>query len=146
MGEALLVGAIAGMAAGTILAFLSHIAPRFGAGNFIQDTDHPTLFGKPVSRREAHLVGLLVHILLSGFFGFAFALFVELGWLSDYAYLPMLIWVAVLTLFTGFVVMPLEGHGFFGRKHDAWFAVDALVTNLLWGHLFLVLIRLWMLR
>lgn len=146
MGEALLVGAIAGMAAGTILAFLSHIAPNFSAGNFIEDTAQPKLFGKKVSRREAHLVGLLVHILLSGFFGFAFALSVELGWLSDYAYVPMLIWVAALTLFTGLVVMPLEGHGLFGRKHDAWFAVDALITNVLWGHLFLVLLRLWMLR
>lgn len=146
MGSSLLMGALAGMAAGTILAFLSHLAPRFGAGNFIPDTDQPRLFGKKVSRREAHLVGLLVHIILSGFFGFAFALSVELGWFADYAYLPMLIWVVILTLFTGLVIMPLEGHGFFGRKHDAWFVVDAFITNVLWGHLFLVLLRLWMLR
>ncbi|MCC6563333.1 hypothetical protein IT087_00395 [Candidatus Uhrbacteria bacterium] len=146
MGASLLMGTLAGMVAGTILAFLSHVAPRFGAGNFVPDTAQPKLFGKKVSRREAHLAGLFIHILLSGFFGFMFALFVELGWLSDYAYVPMLIWVVVLTLFTGLVVMPLEGHGFFGRKQDSWFVVDALITNVLWGHLFLILLRLWMLR
>lgn len=140
------MGVLAGMSAGVILAFLSHVAPRFGAGNFITDPVQPKLFGKSVSRREAHFIGLLVHILLSGCFGFLFACLVEFGWFADYAYIPMLVWVVALTSFTGFVVMPLEGHGFFGRKHDAWFMVDALITNLIWGHLFLLLVHVWLLR
>lgn len=146
MGSTLLIGAIAGMAAGTILAFLSHVAPRFGAGNFIQDSANPRLFGKPVSRREAHLVGLLAHLLLSALFGLVFALFVELGWFAGFTYVPMLAFVLGITLFVSFVIMPLEGHGFFGRKHDAWFLADALLTNLFWGHLFFVLIHLWLVR
>lgn len=146
MGATLLVGAIAGGCAGVILAFLSHVAPRFGAGNFIQDNAHPHLFGKPISRREAHLVGLLAHLILSVLFGFIFAFFVELGWFSGFAYVPMLAFVLGLTLLTSLIIMPLEGHGLFGRKHDAWFLADALITNLLWGNVFLVLLHLWLLR
>ncbi|MEK7473747.1 MAG: hypothetical protein AAB668_03425 [Patescibacteria group bacterium] len=142
----LLVGALAGMAAGAILAILSHLAPRFGAGNFIQDKDIPTLFGKPISRREAYLVGMFAHLSLSAFFGLLFALFVEIGWFPGFLYVPMLLFVVGLTLVVGLVVMPLEGHGVFGRKHDAWFMVDALITNVIWGHLFLLLARLWMVR
>lgn len=139
----LLVGVIAGMAAGAILAFLSHLAPRFGAGNFVVDKDVPRLFGKPISRRESYLVGLFMHLSLSGLFGLLFALFVEIGWFPGYAYVPMLLFVVGLTLAIGLIVMPLEGHGIFGRKHDAWFMADALITNLLWGHLFFVIVRLW---
>lgn len=142
----LLVGALAGMAAGTILAFLSHLAPRFGAGNFVQSKDIPKLFGKPISLREAYLVGLFAHLSLSAFFGLAFAVLVELGWLPGYQYVPMLLFVIGLTLVIGLIIMPLEGEGIFGRKRDAWFIIDALLTNLFWGHLFLLLVRLWVAR
>lgn len=139
------MGTIAGMSAGVILAFLSHIAPRLGAGNFIPDTDKPKLFGKSVSRREAYLVGVLAHIILSGIFGAAFAACVEIGLFTDYGYVPMLVWVVALTLFSGLVVMPLEGHGWFGVRHDKWFIVDAFVTNVLWGILYLLLAHVWLL-
>ncbi len=144
MFASLLLGAIAGMAAGTILAFLSHVAPKFGAGNFIPEGEHPRLFGRMVSRREAYLVGIFVHLVLSAFFGLLFASLVEIGWLSGFD-LPSMLWfVAGLTLASGLVVMPLEGHGLFGRKHDPWFMADALITNLLWGLLFLLLVGLWL--
>lgn len=142
--SALLVGTLAGGSAGSILAFLSHIAPKFGAGNYIQDTDQPQAFGKEISRREAHFIGILVHLITTAFFGFGFALLIEMGIFPGYQYLPMLIWAVVLCLFIGLVIMPLEGQGIFGRKHDAWFTVDSLLTNFLWGHLFLVLMRLWL--
>lgn len=144
MWSPLLIGTLAGGSAGAILAFLSHIAPRFGAGNYIQDTDRPQAFGKDVSRREAHFIGILIHLLVTSLFGFGFALLVESGIFPGYQYLSMLIWAVMLCLVIGLVVMPLEGHGLFGRKHDAWFMVDSLLTNFLWGHLFLVLMRLWM--
>jgi hypothetical protein len=140
----MLIATLAGMAAGAIMAFLSHIAPRFGAGNFIQDTDKPHAFGRGISRREAHLIGVFIHLLLSGVFGFGFGFLVEYGQFTGYEYIPMLIWCVAISLFLGLVVMPIEGHGVFGRKHDAWFMVDALLTNFLWGHLFLVLMRLWL--
>ncbi len=142
----LLLGSIVGMAAGTILAFLSHLAPRFGAGNFVTEKDIPKLFGKTISRRESYLVGLFMHLSLSALFGLLFAVCVELGWLSGFQYIPMLMFVIGLTFLIGLVIMPLEGHGLFGRKHDPWFMVDALLTNLIWGHLFLVLVSLWIVR
>ena len=126
------------------MAFLSHLAPRFGAGNFIRDTDEPHVFGKAISCREAHFIGILTHLVLSVIFGFGFAYGVQQGWISGYFYVPMLLWSLVISLFFGLIVMPLEGHGLFGVKHDAWFFVDSLLTNLLWGHLFLVLMRLWL--
>lgn len=133
------------MAAGAILAFFSHLAPRFGAGNFIRERDVPKLFGKAVTRREAYLFGILAHLFLSACFGFAFAFLVEFRWLTGFRYTSMWIFVVGLTLVIGLVVMPLEGHGLFGRRHDAWFMVDAFVTNALWGHLFLGLAGLWFL-
>lgn len=145
MGATLLMGVIVGMSAGVVLAFLSHLAPALGAGNFIPDTDQPKLFGKKVTRREAHLVGLLVHIILSAVFGFVFALCVELEVFSRFSIGAMLWFVLGMTLFSGLIVMPIEGHGVFGRKHDAWFALDALITNLIWGALFLLLLHVWLL-
>jgi hypothetical protein len=139
------VGSLAGGCAGAIMSFLSHIAPRFGAGNFIEDSGLEThAFGKSISRREAHFIGVLLHLVLSIAFGFVFALGVELGYIPGYEYVPILIYSFALALITGLVIMPLEGYGIFGLKHDAWFMVDAVLTNFLWGHLFLVLMRLWL--
>ena len=139
----ILLGALAGGCAGAIMTFLSHVAPRFGAGNFIRDTDETHAFGKHVTRREAHFIGVLTHLLLSMFFGGGFALGVEVGWIPGYAYFWIVGWCMAISLVLGLVVMPLEGHGFFGAKHDAWFFADSLITNLIWGHLFLVLMHLW---
>ncbi|KAA0207065.1 hypothetical protein EDM68_00525 [Candidatus Uhrbacteria bacterium] len=144
MFASLLLGAIAGTAAGAILAFVSHVAPRFGAGNFIPEGEHPRLFGRMVSRREAYLVGVFVHLMLSAFFGLAYVSLVEVGWLSGFDLPSMLLYVVGLTIVSGCIVMPLEGHGLFGRKHDPWFMADALITNLLWGLLFLLIVRLWL--
>lgn len=138
-----MIGAYAGVAAGAILLFLSHIAPRFAAQNFIQELGPSTIFGHTLSRREAHLMGILVHLILSLIYGALFAFGVERGWAS-FTILPILGWSVILLLFTGLIVMPLEGHGWFGLKHDAWFAVDALLTNLLWGVMYFVLIKLWL--
>lgn len=143
MWQSLLVGALAGGCAGAIMTFLSHVAPRFGAGNFIRDLDNPHAFGKGISRREAHFIGLLIHLVLSVLYGAFFAFLVESGYAPGYHVIPMLVWATALGLFVGLVVMPLEGHGFFGHKHDAWFMVDALLTNFFWGALVLLLVRLW---
>jgi hypothetical protein len=141
--SSLIVGACVGLIAGAILVLLSLLVPKLGTGKFIQENEHSRVFGKRISRREAHLLGILLHLVLSAIFGLFFAIFIELAWLSGYQFIPMLFFVAALTLVTGFIIMPLEGHGLFGKKHDAWFMVDALLTNLIWGHLVLFLVRLW---
>lgn len=143
MSDLLFAGAYAGGAAGAILTLLAHIAPRFGAGNFIRDLDDPQIFGRAISHREAHFIGILVHLIACILSGSLFALGVERAWFSGFQVLPMLGWSVFILLLSSCIIMPLEGHGFFGRKHDAWFVIDAFVTNLLWGGLYLVLIRLW---
>lgn len=144
MWSTVLAGIYAGIGAGAILAFLSYIAPRFGAGKYVRDFDTPKIFGKKLGKRETHLVGLLIHLLLSSFFGAVYALLVEYRILSDFSLLPILFWGVFISLVAGLVVMPLEGHGLFGRKHDSWFMADALITNTLWALLFFVLIRIWL--
>lgn len=134
----------AGASAGGVLLFLSHIAPRFGAGNFIRDIDRPLLFGKTITRREAHFVGMLTHLVLSAVFAGAYALLVNMGVVRGFDVVPLLGWSAVLTLLVGGVLMPLEGHGLFGLKEDPWFPVDLIVTNVLWSMLFWWLMHLWL--
>jgi len=144
MESLLLIGAVAGMSAGAIMIFLSHVAPRLGAGNFIRDIDQPQVLGRDISRREAHLLGILVHLCLSLVFGIGYAFLVDQGWIKDFSILPILFYSIAVALFTGLVVMPIEGHGLFGRKHDNWFMIDVVLTNFFWGVVYFALIGLWM--
>ncbi|MBU2509372.1 MAG: hypothetical protein ABII13_02595 [Patescibacteria group bacterium] len=134
---------IAGLSAGGILLFLSHIAPLFKAGNFVRDLDQPVLFGKTITRREAHFVGIFTYIVLSAVFGGLFGFLVNLGVVPDFSFIPIIIWGVVLTVLYGGIIMPIEGHGFFGLKEDTWFPIDLIITNLLWAILFWWLIGLW---
>lgn len=143
MNAVVMAGAYAGIAAGAILTVLSHLAPFVGAGNVIRDLDEPRVFGKKITQREAHMIGILVHLLFSLTNGALFAWFVSLGWVSGFHLLPILGWSFACLLVQGGIVMPLEGHGFFGMKHDAWFPVDVFLTNMIWGFLYLFLIPLW---
>lgn len=143
MSFLMLEGAAGGLAAGALITFLSHVAPQFGAGNFIRDIDQPTFFSRELSRREAHFLGILMHLIFTLFAGSVYALGVDRGWISSFMLLPILGWSLVLFLIVGLVALPLEGHGFFGVKHDAWFPVDLVFACLGWGALFFVFMRLW---
>ncbi len=138
-----ILGLAAGAIAGAIMLFLAHLAPLFGAGNFVHDLDEPHLFRREISRREAHLVGVLVHVLMTAAFGGLYAYFVEAGIFPDFSLLPVLGWGFLVTLFMGGVVMPIEGHGAFGVREDAWFPVDLLLTHAGWAVVFWWIIRLW---
>ncbi|MSR84875.1 hypothetical protein EXS71_00295 [Candidatus Uhrbacteria bacterium] len=139
----ILIAGYAGLAAGVILLFLAHVAPRFGAGNFIREIDQPTAFGRKISHREAHLIGILIHLLVSLFAGLVFAWLVDQRLVSGFHFLPVLGWSVILTFVFGLIIMPLEGHGIFGVKHDAWFPVDLFLTSILWGLIFFALMRVW---
>jgi hypothetical protein len=134
----LFTGLYAGLAAGAILSFLAHIAPLVGAGNFIRDLDQPKTFGRELSRREAHL------LVFSLFSGLLLAWFVAQGWIAGFDFLSVLGWGALMLLFVGLVLMPLEGHGLFGQKRDSWFVIDLGVACLLWSLLYWGLIKLWL--
>ncbi len=143
MSNELLIGAVSGGAAGAIVTFLAHIAPAFGAGNFIQDMDRPQVFGRDLSRREAHLLGILVHLCLSILFGIGFGFAVQQHWFDGFNLIPLFVYSIIITVVTGVAIMPWEGQGFLGRKHDPWFIVDALLTNLGWAVLVYLIAHLW---
>ena len=143
MSDLLLIGACAGGMAGVIMTLASHIAPRFAVKNFIRDTQRFQIFGYTITRREADLIGVFVHLVVSVLAGLGFAYGVEYGWIAGFHILPVLGWAVLLLLFSGAIVMPLEGHGFFGIKHDSWFILDVILTNLLWGGLYLTFVHLW---
>lgn len=133
----------AGLCAGAVILFLSHIAPHFGAGNFVRDLDQPVLFGKHITKREAHFVGILVYLVLSLLFGGLFGFLVSLGILQIH-FLSIIGWSVILALIYGGIVLPLEGHGLFGVKEDPWFPVDLFLSYLLWAVIFWWLMRLWL--
>ena len=143
MSELLLTSLAAGISAGAVLLFLSHVAPYVGAGNFIRDLDRPRLFGRTVSRREAHFVGILIHLIISALAGLGYGFLVGSGIASGFRLLPLCGWALLLTLATGGILLPLEGHGLFGIKEDPWFPVDLLLSNVLWALLFWGLVRVW---
>lgn len=139
----ILTSAFVGVTSGAIMLFLSHLAPLFGAGNFVRDIDKPRIFGKEVLPREAHFLGILMHLLVSGWFGAMFAALVGWGIFSGYDLLSILGWGVVLSVFVGGVVLPLEGHGLFGVKEDAWFPVDLFLTHVGWSVIFWWMLNLW---
>ena len=139
----LILGGVAGIGAGAVLLFLSHIAPRFGAGNFVRDADRMRLFGRAYSHREAHLLGMMVHLILSFFFGIVFSFGVQSGIIDGYRLIPLAGYSLVLTIFMGGVILPLEGHGLFGTREDAWFPVDMLLTNIGWAVLYGLVMMVW---
>jgi hypothetical protein len=143
MNEFLLSG-VAGAGAGGIVLFLSHIAPRFGAGNFLRDLDELFVFGREYTRRESHVLGVLIHLLLCLVFGVVYKVGVDQGIAPGYGFWPLIAYAVLLTVFLGGVVMPLEGHGLFGVRDDAWFPVDLFLTNLGWVFFFSFLMSLWL--
>ena len=143
MSSFILIGALAGLAAGTVLAFFSHLAPYLRPGDAREQGSGPHLFGHALSQREAHLLGLLIQLALATAFGAAYGWFLQLGWVGSFGILPLLLWSFALAFTTGAIVMPLNGHGLFGHKRDVWFFVNLLITNGIWALLVAGFAALW---
>ncbi len=135
--------ALTGGGVGALLLFLAHIAPFLGAGNYIVDADATPMLGAQLTARERHLIGIALHMLVSVAFGALFGAAVLQGWLRGFTAASIATWALAQWVFTCCVLMPLEGHGIFGRRHDSWFFFDALVMALVWGLLFWIVSRLW---
>lgn len=144
MSDALLLGGLAGLFAGTVLAFFSHIAPYFGARTFLQEGEYPNVFGYELSRREAHLMSLLLDVGLAAGFGAAYGWFVEQGWVDGFGIVPLVGWSCVLAFVIGLIVLPLDGQGLFGRKRGVWFFVDMLITKGVWALLVASFAAVWL--
>ena len=133
---------IAGLIAGIIMIFASHMAPRLGAGAFVKEVDVIKCFGRTCSRRESHIIGMLVHGSLYIAAGLVYGALAEQGVVSGFGAIPLLFYAALLTVFMGGVIIPLEGHGMFGWREDHWFAVDLIIMNLVWVILFGMIMQL----
>ncbi|MFH1973505.1 MAG: hypothetical protein ABIK13_02755 [Patescibacteria group bacterium] len=138
-----LLALVSGAISGAMLLALSHLAPTFGAGSMVRDIDRPVLLGRSVTRRASHVMGMAVYLALCAVFGAAFAVFVDLGVISGYGMIPIFAWGAVFACLHGLIILPLEGHGLFGMKEDAWFPIDLVVMSLLWAVVFWWLMQLW---
>lgn len=138
----ILYGGIAGLCAGTVLILFSHLAPRIGAGDYVKDIDRVRLFGRTYTRRESHIFGVLVHLIISFFFGALFSYGVIQGIVSVYGFWELVGYVILMTVVLGGIIMPLEGHGLFGYREDKWFSIDLLLTNIGWAVLYYLIITL----
>jgi predicted Na+-dependent transporter len=129
--------------AAAILLFLSHLGPRLGKANFIMELEPPKIFGKDLKRREAHLIGVLIHFILYSIWGLLIGFALSAGWIPGLG--PwVIIGVAIaLTLIYSNIIMPLEGYGLFGKRHDRWFVLDSFLSQFVWAVLFALLMRLW---
>ncbi|MFH1620980.1 MAG: hypothetical protein ABIB04_02750 [Patescibacteria group bacterium] len=139
----IIAGLVSGAIAGAIIIFFSHVAPYFGVGNFVRDLDQPHVFNKKISRRESHLLGILVFSLVSCLFGGLYTYFVERSVFVDFSFISIAGWGFLMAIFFGGVVMPLEGHGIFGVKEDVWYPVDLVLANFIWAILYWWIIKLW---
>ena len=118
------------------MIFLSHLAPSLGAGSFVKDMDVIRCFGRTCSRRESHVIGIMVHVALYLACGLIYGALVGQGVVSGYGALPLAAYAAIVTVFIGGVILPLEGHGLFGWREDHWFAADLFIMNAVWAILF----------
>jgi hypothetical protein len=139
--NSILLAGIAGAAAGGIVILVSHLAQRVNAGGVVRDLDDLRLFGRAYSRRESHLIGLVINAFLYAAAGVGFGALVQFGILAHDA-AGLAVYILILTLVFGGVILPLEGHGLFGSREDAWFAIDLLIANVIWAMLFGAIFRL----
>jgi hypothetical protein len=133
--NAIALAGLAGLAAGSVMILVSHLVLRTGGDN-IRDLDRLHFFGKTLTRRESHVAGIIIHALLYGAAGIGFGALAHFGMLSTDDAGSYGAYLLVLTLVFGGVILPLEGHGLFGSREDAWFAVDLLISNAIWTILF----------
>ncbi len=142
MSSIIIAGLCSGALAGVVMIFLSHIAPWFAKGSWVKNLEDPKALGKEITHREAHLLGILVHVIVAIISGAVFGYGVDAGYFG-FALLPYLAFIAIMTVLVGVFVLPFEGHGLFGHKLDRWMGVDLVVTNSLWVLLYALFIHLW---
>lgn len=151
MSSLLVAGMSAGGFAGLVVLLFAHVAPRFAAPNQQRQDERswvlrlplqPTIVGKVITHREAHLIGILAHCLLSVVFGGLFTLGVDRG-VYDIGLVSYGSFWLLMTLITGLCILPLEGHGLFGKKRDEWMGIDMALTNFFWMLLYATTLSLW---
>lgn len=105
--------------------------------------DARRIFGRKLKRREAFLVGLLLHILFGFLFGLIYVVFVLRGWLfvthAPYTFLSFIVYALLSWLVAGLVIYPTLGMGLFARREGNRVWLETIASHLLLG------IALWLL-
>lgn len=86
---------------------------------------------------EVFVVSLLFHLIISTLVGGCYVWFAEHGWLfithNAYSLLSVILFTIGTWLVTGFLLYPLIGMGFFGRREGKHLWIEMLLTHLLIG-------------
>lgn len=95
------------------------------------------IFGQQLKRREAFLVGLLLHIIFGFLFGLIYVVFVSQGWLfithAPYTFVSFILYALLSWIIAGFIIYPALGMGFFARREGKSVWLETIVSHLLLG-------------
>lgn len=134
-----LITGVIGIATSVVLMLLSILIPQSFVSKAEHELDEVRFGSKAFSKRESTVVGMLLHAMLSFFFGVVYGACLNAGVLSVDA-VSLGIYFLVTAAILGGIILPLEGHGFFGWKEDHWISVDLLAMNALWILIFWALL------
>lgn len=134
----IITGAVGIVTSGVLILF-SILMPRWFVSGAVHQLDVIRISGRALSKKESNIVGILIHLIFSLFFGVLFGAGVNVG-IVDVTAISMGIFFIVLSLIFGGIVLPLEGHGLFGWKEDHWIPVDLLAMNGVWVLIFWALL------
>lgn len=128
-----------------IPAIVFHISSKGKERDVPLLVDVETAFGHRISRRAMFWLALLLHLVIGALFGAIYHVFVNFGWLfithAPYTYLSLLTYAIGSWLFVGFVIFPVIGFGWFGRKEDPEAPLELLISMLLIGSAMWALVK-----
>lgn len=101
--------------------------------------------GHKLSDGEAFAFGLLIHLVVGALYGFFYTLFAGQGWLfitnAPYTLHSMLIFAACSWLVLNFILLPLIGLGWFGRREGNTVWLETATSLLIEGAILWLLIQ-----
>lgn len=107
--------------------------------------DARRIFGRRLKRREAFLVGLLIHVVFGFLFGAIYVLFVLRGWLfvthAPYTFLSLIVYAVLSWIVAGAIIYPLLGMGWFARREGKHVWSETITSHLLLGVILWLLVQ-----
>jgi hypothetical protein len=139
-------GVLAGMLAGVFMGLVSHVLYRTGKfESSLLIVDGTFLLGPSAVEekpRQLYIVGTLLHVITSGFFGgayFSITGFLKLHPVSPF---PVTVYFVVLWLSMLCIALPVARQGIFGRKagRKTWF--EQMILHIIFGFEYYFFLRL----
>ncbi|RMD51429.1 hypothetical protein D6827_02260, partial [Candidatus Parcubacteria bacterium] len=107
--------------------------------------DVAVIWGKKLNEREVFAASLLLHFIISGLYALFYVIFAENAWLfitnAPYTLGSMLIFAFLSWLVLNIAIFPLLGFGIWGGKEGDTVWLETLISLLLEGAIFWVLIH-----